>query len=84
MEAATLKRQLLAPRDAEIDITVTAESITVSWNNPPSEVENYVINIIPAGPNQERTLNVRNISETTFSNLDANANYTITVLASDE
>ncbi|MGU9977620.1 MAG: hypothetical protein ACNYNY_02915, partial [Candidatus Oxydemutatoraceae bacterium WSBS_2016_MAG_OTU14] len=26
-------------------------------------------------------LNVRNISETTFSNLDANANYTITVLA---
>ncbi|MGU9978057.1 MAG: fibronectin type III domain-containing protein, partial [Candidatus Oxydemutatoraceae bacterium WSBS_2016_MAG_OTU14] len=54
-EAATLKRQLLAPRDAEIDITVTAESITVSWNNLPSEVENYVINIIPAGPNQERT-----------------------------
>ncbi|MGU9977415.1 MAG: fibronectin type III domain-containing protein, partial [Candidatus Oxydemutatoraceae bacterium WSBS_2016_MAG_OTU14] len=48
---------------------------------PPSEVEQYVISIMPAGTNQERTLNARNSTETLFENLNPGTEYTITVIA---
>ncbi|MGU9977571.1 MAG: fibronectin type III domain-containing protein [Candidatus Oxydemutatoraceae bacterium WSBS_2016_MAG_OTU14] len=76
VETMTERRRLSIPQG--IRLMVTTNSLTVSWSAAPLEVDEYVISITPL--NQERTLDT-NLSETTFGNLNANAEYTITVVA---
>ncbi|MGU9977593.1 MAG: fibronectin type III domain-containing protein [Candidatus Oxydemutatoraceae bacterium WSBS_2016_MAG_OTU14] len=75
---STARRPLSIPEG--IRLTVTSNSLTVSWSAAPSEVDEYVINITP-GTEEARTLNVHGSTETLFGNLDEGTEYMITVIA---
>ncbi|MGU9977206.1 MAG: hypothetical protein ACNYNY_00720 [Candidatus Oxydemutatoraceae bacterium WSBS_2016_MAG_OTU14] len=71
--AMTTRQALPTP---EITLTVISSvNISVSWENPPTEVEEYVISIMP-GTEEARRLNVHTSTETIFRNLSAGV-YTI-------
>ncbi|MGU9977373.1 MAG: fibronectin type III domain-containing protein, partial [Candidatus Oxydemutatoraceae bacterium WSBS_2016_MAG_OTU14] len=85
--AVTAKRALPAPRSANLELTASSNSITVTSRNAldtvgtESEIEEYVINIEPSSE-LAQALNTSPGSEITFANLDPRTTYTLTVISS--